>query len=416
MLAVALAGVAAAGFAILFRGALDWVITHLLGGDDVLEAFRALPIWARLLLPPAGAACAGAIAVLGDRAFGSQGVGHVLDAVSVGGRVSLRAAFTRGLASFFAVASGGSIGREGPIIQVGAALSAAIGRALGVGERRTSALLVAGTAAGFAAAYNTPLAATLFALEVLAHALAIELVWPAAIAVAIATLLVRGASGPGPIYGLRTFALDSPLAVLAASLLGVLGGALGAGFVHLLERAEHLFARVPSRIARAALGGLVAGVVATFVPEVAGNGYEVVREALDGRVIIATLALWLIAKAVATSGSVGGGSPGGVFTPTMFVGAAVGGAVGRAWQALGLEGATEPAGAFALVGMAAVVAGTTHAPIMAAALAFELSGDYGMVVPLLLSCVLATVVGRRIGGPSIYQREIARARARRTGE
>jgi chloride channel protein, CIC family len=410
VVALVLTSALAAGFAIAIRQGLASATEALFGSHDVLSAFRSMPPGMRVAAPAIGALIGGLIAYAATKLPESRGVGDVMEAVVLGrGRISLRAALAKAAASFAAILSGGSLGREGPLIQVGAALGGTSARWLGLGFMPTRTLYAAGTAAGFAAAYNTPIAATLFVLEVVVGVAAVEIAVPVAIAAAIATAISRTALGDEPVYGIRTYALVTTPQLASSVLLGPLGGLAAIGFMDLLTRGERLFERSGvTRPLRAAVGGLLVGVIAVWMPEVTGNGAESIREMLDGRVLGLAFIALLIAKPVATTASVSSGSAGGVFTPSMFLGAALGG--GLASIFLGGVGADRVpvVGACALVGMASVVAATTHAPLMASALAFEMSGDYALVVPLLLSTALATATARKLRDDSIYSAELRR--------
>lgn len=408
--ALLLASVLAAGFAIVVRRALSAVDVVLFGAPDVLAAFRVLPTWVRLAAPALGALIGGGIAVLAARLPESHGVGEVMEAVVFGRRrPSLRSALAKAAASFAAIAGGGSLGREGPVIQVGAAVAGAVGARLGLSPVELRTLYAAGTAAGFAAAYNTPIAATLFVVEIVVGVVALELVVPVAVAAALATAVSRLVLGDSPVFGYRTYALVTTPQLASSVLLGPLGGIAGVAFMGLLAGGERLFAKLPaSRPLRAAVGGLLVGVLSLAWPEVTGNGAEAIREMLDGRVLGLAFVALLVAKPLATTASVSSGSAGGVFTPSMFLGAALGG--GLASIFLGGVGADRVpvVGACALVGMASVVAATTHGPLMASALAFEMSGDYALVVPLLLATALATATARALRPDSIYAAELRR--------
>lgn len=410
VVALVVGSVLAAAFAIAIRFVLERAMLGALGSRNVLEAFRAMPAWGRALAPAVGALLGGVVAsVAAARLPESHGVADVMEALVIGrGRVSFRTAVAKAAASFFAILGGGSLGREGPLVQVGAALVGGLGNRLGVDPRRRRILFAAGAAAGFAAAYNTPIAATLFVLEVMAGVFALELVVPVFIAAAIATTLSRAILGEGPFYGLRSFEL-TPLELLGSVALGPLGGLSGVAFMALLTRSETVFARlVPrGRVLRATLGGAIVGGIAVAVPEITGNGAEAIREMLDGRLLGWTFLLLLVAKPVATACSVGSGSSGGVFTPSMFLGAALG--AGVCSLGMGTELAHHPTvGAFALVGLAAVVAATTHAPLLATVLAFEMSGDYALVIPLLFATSLATATARLLRRDSLYAAEAHR--------
>ena len=400
----------AAAFAVLFRHAIARVFATGYGAPDVLTAFERLPWYARLALPMLGAALSGFLGALGAKLKGGHGVGEVMEAVALGkGQISLRLTLLKALGSWLSIVSGGSIGREGPLIQFGGGLGGTLGRLFRLRERQVRALIAAGAGAGFAAAYNTPIAAVLFVLEVVTGVIALDLVLPVIIAVPIATAFTRAAIGGGPIYGQRTFSMNSNAELALYAALGLLAGLIGPLFMVLLKNGEALFAKLPlTRPLRAALGGGIVGVIAIALPQVTGNGYEAINLILGGQLGLALLVLLLFAKAVATTASVSSGSPGGVFTPTLLLGAALGGILGHLLARFGPAGATGAVAAYALVGMAAVIAATTHAPLMATVLVFELSGDYAIVLPLLTACAIATVLSRRVHRESIYTEELRR--------
>jgi CIC family chloride channel protein len=301
-----------------------------------------------------------------------------------------------------------SIGREGPLIEFGGALGAAIGRLFASDLTRTRILVAAGTAAGFASAYNTPFAAVLFVLETIVGIVAMEALLPTMAAVLVATALTRAIAGGGPIYGARAFTLESPLDLLSFAVLGALAALAAICFKALLGSLEEWVAGHPvPQPLRAIIGGLAVGGIAMWVPEVAGNGYEPLNIILDNQLVVRVMLVLLVAKVVATSASVSSGVPGGIFTPMLLVGGAVGSLYGHAATLLGVTSSAS-AGGYALVGMAATTAASIHAPLTAAVLVFELSGDYPIVLPLLLATVVATSLSRALGSDSVYEAELRR--------
>jgi CIC family chloride channel protein len=406
-LGVVLVALAAALFAIAFRAGIAFVLERALGATDVVSAMRALPIGARLACPALGGLLAGLLGLLVAQAPAGHGVGDVMEAVVLGRvRLSFRVTLIKSAASFLAIVFGGSIGREGPLIQFGGAAGKLVAGRLGLSLDRARLLIAAGTAAGFAAAYNTPFAAVLFVLEVVTGMVVLDAILPALVATVIAAALTRSVVGEGPIYGQRAFHLHSMLELLAFAGLGIVT-ALGAqGFMRLLSFGEQAFRQPWLGLPwRPALGGALAGAIAAALPEVAGNGYEPLDALLDGQLAVGFVAWLLIGKCFATTASVSSGSPGGVFTPTLLLGGAIGMlyacALGRAGVLLG------PPGGYALVGMAAATAATTHAPLMAAVMVFELSGDYAVALPLVLATAIATLVSRALRRDSIYAAELS---------
>ncbi|HVZ87105.1 MAG TPA: chloride channel protein [Polyangia bacterium] len=395
-------GLGAGAFAVAFRVAQELVFRHLYRAPDVLRAFSTLPRVLCVLLPAAGGAVAAGISAW----IGApRSMAEIMEAVAVTGRrISIRTSLLKAVASFAAIASGGSLGREGPLLHFGAAAASAVGGRARLDGAHIRVLIAAGTAAGFAAAYNTPIAAVLFVVEIVAETTALELALPALVATTVATLLTRTALGPGPLYGLRTFSLQSQSELLAYAGMGVVTGAGGALFLALLEMGRKLFTRLPVPAAvRGGLGGLVVGLFALRFAEVTGNGYETIQLIFDAHYSAAMVAALFVVKSLGTTASVTSGSPGGVFTPSLFLGAALGalcGAAARAiWQAPGYPGG------YVLVGMAGVIASTTRAPIMASVLGFELCGDYAIVLPLFIATAVSTAVSDRLHPVSIYQAE-----------
>jgi CIC family chloride channel protein len=262
-------------------------------------------------------------------------------------------------------------------------------------------------AAGFTAAYNTPFAAVLFVLEVVTGVVVLDAIVPALVATVIASAVTRAVVGEGPIYGQRAFHMVSSAELVAFAGLGVITAVVAQGFMRFLSFGERSFRQRWLGLPwRPALGGLLAGAVVVGLPEVAGNGFEPLNSLLDGRFTVGFVALLLLGKCVATTASVSSGSPGGVFTPTLLVGGAIGFLYAQALSSVGVH--LGPPGGYALVGMAAAPAPTTHAPLMAAVMVFELSGDYAVALPLVLATAIATLVSRELGRESIYTAELQR--------
>ena len=403
MVAVALL---ASAFAIAFRAALVFVVHRFGNGPDVVSAARLAPVWLRLLAPAVGGLLAGLLGILVARAPAGQGVADVMEAVVLGRvRLSMRVTLLKSLSSWLAIASGGSLGREGPLIQFGGAAGKWLSDRLELPLSRTRILIAAGTAAGFTAAYNTPLAAVLFVLEVVVGVVALDTVVPVLIATVVATALTRAVVGSGPIYGQRAFQLSSPLELLAFGGLGLFAAVGAQVFMRVLSWGEALFRRAWLKPPwRSALGGLLAGALVAVLPEVAGNGYEPLNAMLNGAFTLKFTLLLLVGKCLATTASVSSGSPGGVFTPTLLIGGGLGFIYAAALSSLGVQ--VGAAGGYALVGMAAATAATTHAPMMAAVMVFELSGDYAIALPLVLATAVGTFASRGLRRDSIYTAEL----------
>jgi CIC family chloride channel protein len=403
VVALVLVAVAAGGFAIVFRATLALTLHRVAGAANVVEAMTGSAWWWRLGVPALGGLAAGLLSRVVAR-HGGGGVSDVMEAVVLGrSRLSLVVTTIKSAASWCAIACGGSIGREGPLIQFGGSSGAEIAARARLDDADRRVLIAAGTAAGFAAAYNTPFAALAFVLEIVAGVVVVDTVVPTLIAIVIATAMTRTAVGAGPIYGTREFVVAHSSEMIAFAGVGVCAALVAFGFTRLVGLAEHVFKRVPSPW-RQGLGGLGAGAIIVFVPAVAGNGYEPLGALLDGNSAVTVVAVLIVAKAFATSASVGSGSPGGVFTPTLLLGGCTGYLYAVGLTAAGLD--LGPPGGYALVGMAAAISASTHAPLMGAVLAFEVSGDYAVVLPLVLATALAAGLARMLGQDSIYVAEL----------
>jgi CIC family chloride channel protein len=289
---------------------------------------------------------------------------------------------------------------------MGAAAGEAARRWIRLDDASARLVLAAGVAAGFASAYNAPIAAALFVVEIVTGVVVLEAAVPVLIATVIATVVTRMANGAAPLYGVRELASPRYVELLAFVGLGLAAAPMGVGFLRLLALVERGWRKLPMPF-RPAIGGATCGVFLCFLPGVAGNGFEEVRALLDGR--LATLAIvWLVlAKPLATAASVGSGNPGGVFTPTLLLGACAGALYATVLHAV-LGADLAPIAVYALVGLAAALAATTHAPMTAALLACELSGNYALVLPLLLACAIAAGVARRLYIDSVYTAELTK--------
>ncbi len=428
-LRAALIGVMGGVASLIFRGGATAIQEWIGIGSSMILGARLFSWWQVLLFPTAGAVLAWAVTRFVVRGAGGTGLSDVMEAVSVKrGPIRLWSAFTRALASLCIIVSGGSVGREGPIITISSAFSSFLTRLLRAPVRDRGMLLGCGVAAGFAAAYNAPIAGAIFALEVILGNFAMELFAPVVVASVTATLFTRHIMDEvSPIFelGVDPFRLVHIVEVVPYLLLGVLAGFAAAGFQWSLRRGNRFFSELPwPRVAKMALGGFLIGVVALRYPEVWGNGYGAVDEILnadgprflsaDGPQLIQRtmmdLFLVMIAlatvKAIGTSITVGSGGSGGVFTPTLFVGAGVGGAFGLLVHTVAPE-YTGTYGGYALVGMGCLVAGTTRAPIMAVMVIFEMTLDYEIVLPLMLGCIMSSLVARSLYRESIYTEALA---------
>ena len=402
VLGLILVTIGAGAFAVAFRASLAALYQTLYGADNIVDSIARLPRWLRLIVPITAAGLAGTIARF--RSSRTQGVSNVMEAIALGRvQLSLRSTASRVASSWIAIGGGLSIGREGPLIEMGGALGAAVGRRVGTSLNHTRVLVAAGTAAGFAAAYNTPFAASLFVLETMAGIAAPELLLPVMAATVGAAGIMRATVGAGPIYGQRAFGLESYAELLSFAVLGIAAAVVALAFKTVLAILERWFETHPvPQPFRASLGGLLVGAIAIWLPAVVGNGYEPLNRLLDSGIAVSGVVVLVIAKMIATSGSVASGIPGGIFTPMLLVGAAL----GAGWSNLASFGPVSDAGSYALVGMAAATAASIHAPLTAAIMVFELSGDYLIALPLILATVVATAASKALGDQSVYETEL----------
>jgi len=408
-LAVIVTALVAAGFAIAFRGSLA-AINRLLGGagsEGIVAMIAAQPVWLRIALPALGGVLVGLVLVIAARVREGAGVGFVMEAIVLGRvRVPLRRSVLQAVGSWLAIASGASLGREGPLIQFGAAAGEGARRAFALDNVTARIVLAAGVAAGFASAYNAPVAAVLFVVEIVTGVVVLEAIVPMLIAVVIATIATRYVVGGAPLYGVRSFEFGSPAELVAFAGLGLLAAPVGVGFLRLLGAAGHTWRKVPIPW-RPALGGLACGAILSGLPMAAGNGFEPLEALLDGKLAVGMVLWLLLAKPVATAMAVGSSNPGGAFTPTLLIGGCTG-----ALYAFGLHAVLGDAigspSTYALVGLAAAMAATTHAPLTGAVLACELSGDYALMLPLLVATGLAAAWARRLYVDSVYTAELSR--------
>ena len=380
-----------------------------------IETFDLLPRWQRFLTPVIGGAVAGLVIWLGMRFNRSKSTTDYMEAIVLGdGTVSVRSSLVKCISALFTIASGGSIGREGPLVQLSAMLASLIGRWRKWPTPRCRLIVACGAAAGIASAYNAPIAGALFVAEIVLGSLSMESFGPLVFSSVVATLTTRQILGAEPLYKIPLYQLNSNWELLPCLALGVAAGFIAPWFLRLLRFSECLFEklRLPL-VARLALGGAVVGTIAIYFPVVCGNGYSGVSDLLgghyltDGKLLWQSVLLIFFFKMIATSATFGSGAVGGVFTPTLFVGASFGYFFGAVTHMLWPASTISPS-ALALIGMGAFLAATTHAPIMAILMLFEMTLDYQIILPLMLVCVVAYYISLGIEKHSIYSESLQR--------
>ena len=400
----AVAGVLGALSALVFRGGVDLLHSLLTGTrDGMVDSFRELEWWQRLAIPVVGGLMAGLVLLFGKRLHRGQSSTDYMEAILIGsGELPVRATLVKSMAAMFSIASGGSIGREGPLVQLAAVAASWLGRWRKFSAPQLRLLVACGAASGIASAYNAPIAGSFFVAEIILGTIAMESLGPLVVAAVAATLTMRALSDAHTLYKVPDFTLHSLWEIGPFVILGLLAGMVGPVFLRSLRQAERVFASTSLPVpVRLALGGLVVGGLAVWVPEVCGNGYSVVVAILHGQLAWKILVLVLVCKWAATAASFGSGAPGGVFTPTLFMGATLGYLFGFAVHAVWPLGAADPQ-AFALVGMGALLAAASHAPVMAIILLFEMTLSYDIIMPLMLCSVVAYYTARGIEDQSLY--------------
>lgn len=363
-----------------------------------------------ILAPAVGGLLYGPLVNRFAREARGHGVPEVMFAVARrGGHIPGRVAVVKALASAITIGSGGSVGREGPIVQIGSALGSTLGRIARMPEAQLRTLVACGAAGGIAATFNAPIAGVFFALELILRDFATRSFAAVMLASITASVVGRAILGDHPFLALPAFTVSRPSEYLLFAGLGLLAGAVGVLFSKVLYLIEDVCDRVwrgPEWL-RPAVGGLLLGLLLFAMPQLYGVGYPVLEASVAGKYTIGFLLLLVIAKMVATSLTIGIGGSGGVFAPSLVIGAAFGAAAGEA-VGLAIPSLSGQAGTFALVGMAAVFAGATRAPITAGIILFELTGEYSIILPLLLAVIVATGVSRLLGRDTIYTRKLSR--------
>jgi CIC family chloride channel protein len=339
-----------------------------------------------------------------------HGVPEVMLAVhSREGRIRGRVPVVKSFASALCIGSGGSVGREGPIVQIGSAIGSGLAQLTRLAGQETRLLVACGAAGGIGATFNAPIAGVFFALELILRDFQTRAFGAVVLSSVVATAVGRIAFGSEAFLTLPAFRLHNAVEYPLYAVLGLIAALAGVAFIRALYGSEDLADRLwrgPAWL-RPAVGGLLLGCVLLVLPEMYGVGYPVLENAIDGQYAIAFLLALLAGKIVATSLTMAIGGSGGVFAPSLFMGAMLGSAFGLAVHAL-LPGATASAGAYGLVGMAALFAAAARAPITAVLIVFELTGDYSIILPLMLAVVVATAISRRLSRDTIYTTKLRR--------
>jgi len=397
--------------AVFFRLAIHFFQSLFFGtgGTSFLDHVMTLPWYAKLFPPIIGGLLVGPIVYFFAREAQGPGVSETIEAVAMrGGLIRKRVFLIKILTSAICIGSGGSAGREGPIVQIGSAIGSLFGQITRVSADRMRTLVGCGAAAGIAATFNAPIAGVMFALEIIIGNYGIATFSPIIVSSVMGTVISRIYLGDYPAFLIPSYTLVSPIELPFYMCLGIIAGLVGALFITTLYKTEDLFKLIPiPDYAKAAVGGLMVGCIGIFLPHVYGVGYDAIGLALRENLVWYMLVLLIFVKIAATSLTIGSGGSGGVFAPSLFIGAMAGGAFGYFIHLL-FPSITAPSEAYCLVGMGAVLAAATHGPLHAILIIFEITGDYKIIVPLMLSCITAYLIASQINRESIFTLKLVR--------
>lgn len=384
-----------------FFGLTDEFLTETIGD-------RGFKFWLPLI-PMLGGLLVGPIVYKFAKEAKGHGVPEVMNSVArLGGIIRPRVAIAKTIASAICIGSGGSAGREGPIVQIGSAIGSTIGQMFRMSGDRVKILVGCGAAAGITSVFNAPIAGVIFSLEIILGDFAIKTFSPVIISSVVASVVTRSIMGNHPAFEIPSYSLVSAWEIPLYIAMGILLGGYGVTFTRVLDYVEDFFDEIKiSPYLKPAIGGLLLGGLALFYPQVLADGYETIKLTLYGEIGIVLLLILVFLKMLATCLTLGSGNSGGIFAPSLFMGAVAGGAFGYLVEYL-FPGVTASPGAYALVGMAGMVAATTHAPMTAMLIIFEMTSDYRIILPLMLTVVISALVAGKLFEHSIYTIKLAK--------
>jgi CIC family chloride channel protein len=403
-----LVGVATGAGVWLFKQLIDLV--HRVAFDWLGGALRPLGSWTVVIVPALGGLLVGLIIYYFVGEERHHGVAGIMEAVALaGGRLRYYRLPAKAVVSALGIGAGASVGPEDPSVQIGANLGSMFGQLLHISEDRVRALVAAGAAAGISAAFNAPIAGVFFALEIVLGEIGGGALGMVVVAAVISAVFTQAVSGPEPAFTIPIYAFHAVHELLLYIGLGVLAGLISAAYIRALYRAQDIFHnwRAP-RWVKPAMAGLLVGITGIFLPQVFGVGYDSIELTLTNQQIAIQLLLALLAaKLLMTAVSIGGGFMGGVFAPSLYLGAMLGAAYGEVAAILFPSLPIAPP-AFAMVGMAAVLAGAVHSPLTAILLLFEMTNDYRIILPLMFAVAISLAISQRLQRDSVYTLGLAR--------
>ncbi|BCU76223.1 ClcB-like voltage-gated chloride channel protein [Luteolibacter sp. LG18] len=417
LLWAAIIGFLGAWSSTLFKEATEWLhhlFTGFHEGEEIagyVASFQKMDWWRRIAVPTVGGLLAGLTLVFGSRFKAKQNSTDYMEAVVVGdGNISTRVSLVKSISAWFSSASGASIGREGPLVQLSSLVASLVGRWFKFPLARKRQLVACGAAAGIASAYNAPIAGAFFVAEIVLGSVAMEAFGPLVISSVIATLTTRAHFGAEALYSAQVFNMHGNRELLLFLVLGISCGLGTPLFLQLMKGGEKVFSFLKLPVwGRLALGGLIVGLITVWRPEVAGNGRRLVYDVLHDHYSHAWVLLAIVVtfKLIATAATFGSGAVGGVFTPTLSAGAAFGYLFGMGASHLLPGWGLEP-GAFGLIGMGAFLAAATGAPVMAIIMIFELTLNYQILMPVMLASVVSYYICRSLYPHSLYGEALKR--------
>ena len=398
LLALLVLGALALYYPLVALTALNRVFGH---AHNTTEVLSHLPWWIFLLMPSLGGLLVGRLLRDYPDTHG-HGLPEVVKAVKSNQELSGGFGLLKLVASAITIGSGGSAGREGPIVYGGAAFASTVGRTLGFSRRELAILLACGAGAGIAASFNAPIAGAVFAMEIILREFELRVFSPIILASVAGTLVGRGTVGSAAMINRLGYQMVSGWEVICYVVLGLLCGLVAYAFVRLLHHSEDFFAgRHSGRLSawlgrrtlstRAGLGGLCAGVLAMLSPTVWGSGHDYINLAAIGQLSLVFLVTACVVKLVATAITLGSGGSGGTFFPSALLGAMLGGAFGTLVHYC-FPLSTGPSGAYAIVGMGGAMAALTRGPLTGMMMLYELSGNHAIILPLMVTCTIASAL------------------------
>jgi len=374
------------------------------GNGNILENISNAPWYMLILVPAIGGLIVGPLIYFFAPEAKGHGVPEVMQAILMkGGKIRPRVALVKTLASAITIGTGGSVGREGPIIQIGSSIGSSVGQFFKVPSKKLKTLVACGAAAGIAAAFNAPIAGALFAVEIILMDFAVAQFSPIVISAVMATVVSHSYEGKLAAFTVPSYQYASPYELGFYFLLGAASGIVSFLFIKVLYFFEEFFddtLKMPDYL-KPVVGGLIIGIIALLFPQVMGVGYDSINNALHGNMIWYLAFALIFLKILATSITLGSGGSGGIFAPSLFMGAMLGYFFGSFAHNL-FPDITAGPGAYALVAMGGLVAGTTRAPITAIIIVFELTYDYEIILPLMITAIVSTILSSYLSRESIY--------------